>query len=266
MIIRSETYQELESDIAELFDAVPEYIQEKVEEINANCESTDEETLNRLMDSFIAQEARLDQIDTFLAYHLTVCGDDLKVIKPLNEVLTDENSELRILLADNNLRIVNGNGHLRLYQNGKEIDPQVIRNRAQLLARRLGCLGEPDYCINGFSFWKDIRETSDGYYDQLEKGPEFLRCIDEFLGTKLAQTFRKRNHYYGLAYEVPFTTAIFDSHPTLSIHEKKQYYVHNALKMLLGYYLGYPYLGSNPMVRIPDAESAQVSFKILAKQ
>ena len=47
---------------------------------------------------------------------------------------------------------------MEFYYGNKLILPEQILQSGQfhLLAKRLGYLGEADYCVNGFSFWPNI--------------------------------------------------------------------------------------------------------------
>ena len=266
MIVRSQSYEELESDIADIFDSVPEYIKEKLLEYDKCCPPTDDKTLSELLDLFIDREANLDEIDSLFVYHLTVCEDKLSILKPLDYVLTDEKSAVREFLAENNVRFIKREGQLILYYNGQKQSLSSIISNNKLLARRLGYFNNPDCCINGFSFWKDIEKTSEGYYEHLERGPEILQNLDNYLDTNLASLYRNKYHYYGLVFEVPFSQAIFYDCPSLTEKDKKRFFIQNALKSLLGYYLGHTYNGSNPSIHISEGECAKVRYKILAKE
>ena len=59
-----------------------------------------------------------------------------------------------------------------------------------MFAKRLGYLGEADYCVNGFSFWINIEKTSDGYIQDLQRGPEIIENIGRFIGRDCGESIK----------------------------------------------------------------------------
>lgn len=103
------------------------------------------------------------------------------------------------------------------------ITPQQLLSSGhhQLLAKRLGYLGEADFCINGFTFWPDIEKTTDGYYNDLDFGPEVIGCIGRYIGNELWREYRKKTKYYGVVFKVPVNEIIFDGVDGIETQEDK---------------------------------------------
>ncbi len=258
MLLRTESFEELEEDIAELFDSVPEYIYEHIAKLEDICDPFDEDVFNDLLNKYIEDECNFGAIDTISVYHLAVAEKGRIVLEPLDRVLTN-NSSVSKILAQNGIYGKNKNGHIVLNYKGRDISEDYVKCKSPLLAKRLGYLGNVDYCINGFSFWMDIKNDSYGYYERLEHGPEFLQFIDELLGTTTAKAYREKYHYYGIVFEVPLKVAIFDSIEDISLNVKRQLIIRNSLKALLRYYKKALYEDCNIHIRIPDTNNAKIS-------
>lgn len=265
MVIRTECIETIEEDIAEIFDAVPEYIREQVLQFDEQCPTTDEDIFNDLLDGFIENNAAYETIDGIQVYHLAVCNSNMETLQPLDITLTNASS-IQQLLFENGIVIKKEHGTtLGIWHKGKRIREEYIKAQSPLLARRLGTLGVADYCVNGFSFWATIKQDSEGYYDRLKQGPEFLQYLDELLRTTVATQYRELGVYCGLMFEIPINRAIFDRCEGASCQEKAKLLVRNALKILLGYYKGFTYQGCNIHVRIADCDSVKIKKRIIAE-
>jgi hypothetical protein len=162
----------------------------------------------------------------------------------------------------------NRDEHLEFYYKDCLITPKQLleRKHKSLLARRLGYSDESDFCINGFTFWPDIEETSDGYYRDLQFGPEFMRCIGRYLGADLCQKFRKKSRYYGVVFKVPIDEVIFNGVNDVETQEEKvRYLIKYSLQTLQSCYFHQLSSSNNPMLRIRDDFKVKVDHCILIK-
>ncbi len=259
-VLRTDTCANLEEDIADLFDSVPEYIKERLLEIHNSTPPTDEEQMNTKLDCFINKEASLDLIKKIMVFHLSVCEDNIKQLAPLDIVLTTD-TLLNAVLKEQGISLEKDGTHLELWYHGKKVPHSYILNKDPLLARRLGLLGVGDFCVNGFAFGMDLRNNSENYYEYLSEGPELVQRVDDVFHTTCSQTYQKKCRYYLLCFELPIEQAIFDCYSDYSSSEKAHILTRNALKILLGYYAGFVYGGTNILVRLDDSACVEIKEK-----
>ena len=99
------------------------------------------------------------------------------------------------------------------------------------MAKRLGYLGEADYCVNDFAFWPNIDKTSEGYFQDLKRGPEILENLDRFIGKDLWREYKKQSKYYGIVFKVPMPEIIYDGIDGLFTKEESvRFFIKNALE------------------------------------
>lgn len=271
MIIRTETYRDLEEDIATICDCVEEYLYETLSDYDAKCSKGiifDNNKFYGLLDEFIDKNADLDLIDEIYVYHLGRHFNQPIELMPLKQLLLSKNS-ISDFLAEKEIMFAEEDGQIKFYYKEGLITPdQLMAKRGySLLARRLGYIDEPDFCINGFTFWPDIESTSDGYYNSLRLGPEFIGCIERYLGIDILREFRENSNYYGIVFKVPLNEIIFDDAQEINnTKEKARLLVKHALMTLHGHYFRYTSSGNNPILRINDSSRAKVDHCILIKE
>ncbi len=186
---------------------------------------------------------------------------------PLRELLTTEN-ELSRFLKKNRIHFMLREDDLEFYYGNRLILPEQILQSGQfhLLAKRLGYLGEADYCVNGFAFWPNIDKTSEGYFQDLQRGPEILENLGRFIGKDLWRDYKKQSKYYGIVFKVPMLEIIFDGIDGLFTKaERTRFFIKNALFYLNDYYrncIG----GSNIMLRVSDTKKVVVDHCILIEE
>lgn len=268
MILRTETYRELEEDIAIICNCKEITLFNKIADFHKQCIdgfNSDWDKFYDLVEQFVECNANLSLVDEVYIYHLARHLREPKELLPLKELLLSKNlfSEF---LAENNVVFKNCNGHLEFYYKDRLITPSLLLEKKHqgLLARRIGYLGEADFCINGFSFWTDIEETSEGYYRDLQFGPEFFGCIERYLGIDLCSKFRKKSRYYGVVFRVPINEVIFDGVDNVKTQQEKvSYLIRHSLQTLHGYYFHQPSSSNNPILRIRDDCKVKVDHCIL---
>lgn len=271
MIIRTETYRGLEEDIATICNCKEIDIFEKMGDFHKQCVdgfNTDWDKLYDLVEHFVEGNVNQFLVDEVYIYHLARHISEPTELLPLRELLLTKNV-FSNFLAENNVVFKDQDGQLEFYYKNFLITPKQLleKKNQKLLARRLGYLAEADFCINGFTFWPDIEETSDGYYRDLQFGPEFLGCIGRYLGLDLCQKFREKSRYYGVVFKVPIDEVVFDNMNDVETQEEKvQYLIKCSLLTLLGLYFHQPLSSNNPMLRIRDDSKVKVEHCILIKE
>jgi hypothetical protein len=271
MIIRTETYRNLEEDMAIICNCKEMTIFENIGDFHRQCIDGFNADWNKfydLMGEFVENNADLSLVDEVYIYHLARHFSKPTELLPLRELLLTKNG-FTDFLDKNDVVFKDRDGHLEFYYKGCLITSQQISERKHqaLLARRLGYLDEIDFCISGFTFWPDIEETSDGYYRDLQCGPEFLGCIGRYLGVDLCRKFRKNSKYYGVVFRVPINEVIFDGVDDIETQEEKvRYLIKHSLQTLHGCYFHQPSSNNNPMLRIRDDSKAKVDHCILIKE
>lgn len=168
MIIRTETYRDLEEDLAKIMGIEELFLYEKLAEISRECSDrfhSDWDKYEEQIDRLISEYADLNMVDEVYIYHLGRHVIEPTELLPLKDVLLSEN-KVSDFLKERDIVFDEQNGKLRFFYKGREITTEEIlaKGHFQLFVRRLGQLGEADFCVNGFSFWPNIEKTSDGYF------------------------------------------------------------------------------------------------------
>ena len=123
---------------------------------------------------------------------------------------------------------------------------------------------EADFCVNGFAFWPDIEKTSDGYFWDLQRGPEIIENIGRYIGKDLWREYQDKTKYYGVVFRIPIEDVIFDNKSDVNTKEEKiRCFIKYALFTLRDCYYNCPG-GSNIMLRISDDKKAR-PFQVLCK-
>lgn len=270
MVLRTETYKELEEDLATIMDIDETFLFESLSEISKDCFDgayIDWDKYEEQIDNLILEYADLSVIDEVYVYHLGRHMIEPKELIPLNKLLVSEN-KLSKFLKDYEIFFEEQDGKVKFLYKGKLILPEEVLSRGNfnLLARRLGYLDEADFCVNGFSFWPNIEKTSDGYFYSLQRGPEVIENIGRFIGIDLWRVFKEKSKYYGIVFKVPIEELIFDQRTDLeSSEEKVKHLIKYALIYLNDFYNNSVY-GNNLMLRISDNKNVEVDHCILINE
>lgn len=271
MVIRTETYRDLEKDIATICDCVEEFIYERISDFDSQCIdgfNSDWDRFYELIDQFVDENADLSLVDEVYVYHLARHFSEPTELLPLKELLLTKNS-FSAFLADNDIVFKEQDGQLKFYHKRRLITPQqlLLNGHNHLLAKRLGYLGEADFCINGFTFWPDIEKTTDIYYRELDFGPEFIECMGRYIGVELWRKYREKTNYYGTVLKVLVNEIIFDGVDDIETQEDKvRYLIKHSLRTLHGCYFHCPSTTNNPIIRLKDDSKAKVDHCIFIKE
>lgn len=272
MVIRTETYRDLGEDIASICDCLEGFIYESISDFDSQCIdgfNSDWDKFDELIDRFVDENADLSIIDEVYIYHLARHFSEPTELLPLKELFLTKNP-LSIFLADNEIVFKEQDGQLLFYYKKCLITPQQLLSGGNhsLLARRLGYLSEEDFCVNGFTFWPDIEKTSDGYFEQLARGPEVVECIGRYIGDiDLWRKYKERTKYYGVVFKVPINEIIFDGTNGIETQkDKARYLVKYSLLALHGCYFHCPSSSNNPKIRLNDDSKVKVDHCILIKE
>lgn len=266
MVLRTETYRDLEEDLATIMDIDELFLYEKLSEISRECLdgfNSDWDKYEEQIDGLILEYADLNMIDEVYIYHLGRHKVEPKELRPLKELLLSDNS-LSSFLREHDVVFDEQDGMIRFFYKGKQITAEEIlaSGHFHLLAKRLGYLGEADFCVNGFAFWSNIEKTSDGYFYDLQRGPEIIENIGRFIGKDLWREFKEQSKYYGVVFKVPIEEVIFDGRDdTKTREEKAKCLIKYGLYYLNDYYnasIG----GNNLMLRIADNKRVEVDHCI----
>ncbi len=266
MILRTETYRDLEEDLARIMGIDELFLYQRLSEISRECLdgfNSDWEKYEEQIEGLISEYADLNMIDEVYIYHLGRHMIEPKELLPLKDVLLLEN-KVSGFLKEHDIVFDEQNGKLRFFYEGREITTEDIlaKEHFHLFARRLGHLGEADFCVNGFSFWPNIEKTSDGYFYDLQRGPEIIENIGRFIGKDLWREFKEQTKYYGVVFKVSIEEVIFDGRDdTKTREEKVKCLIKYGLYYLNDYYnasIG----GNNLMLRIADNKRAEVDHCI----
>lgn len=267
MILRTETYRDLEEDLAIIMGIDELSLYGKLHEISRECLdgfNSDWDKYEEQIDKLISEYADLHRLDEVYIYHLGRHMVEPKELLPLNELFLSENN-FSEFLKEHEIVIDEQNGKLRFFYKGKQITSEEIlaSGHFHLLAKRLGYLGEADFCVNGFAFWPNIEKTSDGYFHDLQRGPEIIENIGRFIGKDFWREFKEKSKYYGVVFKVPVKEVIFDGRDdTDTKEEKARCLIKYALYYLNDYYnvsIG----GNNLMLRIADNKKVEVDHCIV---
>ena len=270
MIIRTETYQELEEDLATIMGVEEIVLYEKMQGISRECLdgfNSDWDKYEERIEKFILENANLDMIDEIYVYHLGRHVVEPKELLPLKDVLLS-NNKLSEFLRLHDIVFNEKDGNIRFFHEGCLITAEEILSREhfRLFAKRLGYLGQADFCVNGFSFWINIEKTSDGYFQDLQRGPEIVENIGRFIGKDLWREYKEISKYYGVVFKMPVEEVVFDGRDSVRTKDEKvRCFIKYALFYLNDFYNG-QVGGNNLMLRIHDNKKVAVDHCILIEE
>ncbi|MBR6404385.1 MAG: hypothetical protein IKS48_13470 [Eubacterium sp.] len=270
MVLRTDCYRNLEEDLATVLDTVEMYIYEQIFDFDkkyivANGPGSDWDAFYDEIDRFIEENADLELVDEVYVYHLSRMFREEEQLIPLKQLLVEE-SDLSCFLKKHDIHfLVGSDDNIEFYYKNKFVTPEMILSSGHhnLLAKRLGYLGEADFCINGFAFWPDIQKTSDGYFDYLKRSPEIILNLDDYLGTNMWKEFQKETQYYGVVFKVPIEEVIFDGKDlSLTNDVKVKLLLKYALRTMHGCYYQCASSDNNPIIRLTDSETVKIDHFI----
>ena len=270
MIIRTESYQDLEEDLSKIMGVDVLLLHKRLHEISKECLDdfrSDWDKYEELIDKLILENSNLNMVDEMYIYHLGRHIEEPKELLPLKDLLLSKN-KLSEFLNSYGIVFMDQDGKIDFFHEGRLITAEEILSREHfhLLAKRLGYLGEADFCVNGFSFWPNKEKTSDGYFRDLQSGPEIVENIGRFIGKDLWRDFKEQSKYYGVVFKVPVEDVIMDGRDSVKTKEEKmKCLIKYALFYLNDYYNGCVG-GNNLMLRLHDGKKVVVDHCILINE
>lgn len=121
MIIRTETYRDLEEDLATIMDIDELFLYERLAEISRDCLDgfhSDWDKYEEQIDRLISEYADLNMVDEVYIYHLGRHVIEPKELLPLKDVLLSEN-KVSDFLKERDIVFDEQNGKLRFFYNPK---------------------------------------------------------------------------------------------------------------------------------------------------
>lgn len=232
MIIRTETYRDLEEDLATIMDIDELFLYERLAEISGECLDgfhSDWDKYEEQIDSLILEYADLNMVDEVYIYHLGRYMVEPKALLPLKELFLSEN-RFSAFLKEHNIVFDEQDGQFRFFYRERQITAEEI--------------------------------LASDFHD-LQRGPEIIENVGRFIGKDLWREFKEQSKYYGIVFKIPVEEVIFDGRDDTETKEEK---VRCLLKYAL-YYLNDFYNGSiggnNLMLRIHDSKKVEVDHCIL---
>lgn len=217
-------------------------------------ETNNSDCLNIKLGNVVDKHIDLSKISDIYLYHLS-----RRVKEPENVVnlvdLVTKDSEFRRFLDNSEINFDYRSKKLFLYYYGNLIDEEQIKEKCKPLAKRLGYLGQADFCINGFLFPPSNNVDSDGYLAHLSSSPEILQDIDFQLGLQLSKKYLKKTKYYLCSCKISVKDLIIDrSYPKLDESQSnEEIYMHSFLiSVLKRLFLD---IKDNIVCRLPDKRS-----------
>lgn len=223
MIINVENPVHMINDICAFLNISEDILKDSIDNFFESAKTDlwyDMEIFNKLSEQFVDMHFT-EPLEKIFFCHLTRSIATPEILMPVYELLTSTN-DYSEFLNENGLFFEKYNNRLSMIYKGRRVleneiyDSNRFENNHNRLAGRLGFCGEPDYCINGFTFAINPEYSTDGYYYSLKRSPELLQDIDSFLDTNLCEEFFKISKYYFAICEVPLQKVIFDGRDDLN--------------------------------------------------
>lgn len=270
MVIKVDTFENIEEGVCDAFDIAEEYLREVVVEAYDNAYNNHGMNYGTAFDEWISnfvRENATQDITEIYVCHLARLIEKPKVLMPLPEVLTT-NTELSLFLKEHSISFRMEGHRLILSYRGREVlpveiyDPESVMNEHCGLAFRLGYFeDEQDFCVNGFAFGADLKNGSDGYFDRLSWGPEILMRLDDFLKTHLQLDFMECSTYYKVYIKRPIEDIIFDKKSELLTEEQKsEYFLERCIEHLAQFYCTGEGMLDIPVIRFADDKAVVVDY------
>lgn len=270
MIINIENIDQMQKDLSNILNITQEELKKTIlrfdEQSRKGC-IFDEDKFIELSEKFITTKKKFDITEIYICHLTRHIGEPEKLF-PLQQLLTEEN-EFSKFLEGYDIRFNIEDNHILINHKGKEIDKKNIydkdsyENEYARLATRLGYIGQADYCVNGFLFAIDIKNSTDIYYMYLMQGPELLQDLDDFFLTNMHEVYKTKSKYYASIIKVPLQEIIFDGRANFNVSSNKDIkYIILCFMFLQDYYINAK-VSYNEAVRLGDYESVKVDHNIL---
>lgn len=156
MVIRTETYKNLEEDIATICDCVEEFIYERISDFDSQCIdgfNSDWDRFYELIDQFVDENADLSLIDEVYIYHLARHFNEPTELLPLKELLLTKNP-FSAFLADNDIVFKEQDSQLAFYYKRRLITPHNCCQAGIIICwqRGLGTLAKQIFALMDLPF------------------------------------------------------------------------------------------------------------------
>jgi hypothetical protein len=171
MIINIENIENIEKmidDLCNILDITPKLLKDTILTFANECIEGimyHEDRFIELAEEFVKNNQKI-HINEIYVCHLTRHIGEPKELLPLKELLTGKN-KLTHFLEKNGVTFSKKISCISMSYKGKEIDikdlydDDTCENEHVRLAGRLGCCGEADYCVNGYTFAIEPEESMD---------------------------------------------------------------------------------------------------------
>lgn len=271
MIINIENIEKMKEDLCNILDITQKVLKDTILSFADECIDGimyHEDRFIELAEEFVKNNQKI-HINEIYVCHLTRHIGEPQELLPLKELLTGKN-KFTHFLKKNGVTFSKKISYISMSYKGKEIDikdlydKDTCENEHVRLAGRLGCCGEADYCVNGYTFAIEPEESMDDYYTYLMRGPELLQDLDNFFLTNMCQKYKKESQYYVSIFKVHLDDVIFDGRNSFNVRDDKEVkYLVLCFMFLLDYYRDSKTLLFNQVVRLDDFQSVKVSRNIL---
>ncbi|MCC8192302.1 MAG: hypothetical protein LIO41_04605 [Ruminococcus sp.] len=268
MVIKVDTFEDIEEGVCNALDIDDEYLREVVRDAydDAYYNHRDDYGIvfNEWISNFVRENA-FNEITEVYVCHLSRLIEKPEVLMPLPDVLTTDTA-LSQFLKEHSISFRMDGHKLILSYKGREIqpteiyDPKSVMNKHCGLAFRLGYFyDKQDFCINGFAFGADLKNGSDGYFERLSWGPEILLRLDEFLKTHLRLDYMKHSTYYKAYIKRPIEDIIFDGKDDIkTVEQKSEYFLKKCIEHLAQFYYTGEGMLSIQIIRFADDKAVAV--------
>lgn len=244
MIVRVDSLEGLSEDVALYFGKNVYQLTDDLKNFQfRNCDDFDVQN-NRLR-RYIRSNKRENITEVFLCHISRQIGQpSAKVLLPLPLVLTGDNS-LSLFLKKHGITCYLDCKDLVIQYNGKPLDVRSLKGR---LHNRLTF----DYCINGFQFLYDIKNTNGPDFRWYGSQPEFLYDLDQNLGLNLCNDFQQDSSIYCALGRLSMTELSYCSNKCSMNFEED--YIFRCLHFLWEYLLQERPGGQNSILYASDTQ------------
>lgn len=262
-MIRVDSKENLLTDVADFLEVEISRLYMKIIDIY-NEAHFDDDRITQLSREYI-MECTNKKIDEIYLCHLTRNIDCPPVLFPLQTILTTVNS-ISSFLKDNELEFDYIDNQIRMKYKNAIIPKSVISPVGEKeyyhrrLINRFGYGETKDFCVNGFLFAINPETSTEGYYNHLMRGPEFLQDIDMLLSTDYCSVFRELSKNYFAFCRVPLNKVIFDGKDWINnLEDRTITYLTICFDAIYDLYIDHSdRICKNYMIRFNDIESVSV--------
>lgn len=194
----------------------------------------------KIVDVFLENTNIVEHIDYIQLYHLSRRLNDTDLTKNWNlqKVLLDE-SPLTKFFRKYDVTFELYEGKVNMFYNGQLVE--FVENGyggykntlAKYFKRRLGHMGEPDYCVNGFMFRFSLEDEMT-YFNALNRCPEFVDRVAKYLDIKgMKEDYCINSKYYCMEYIIPIDEVIISGMPLLMTKNEKELFLYREILLKL---------------------------------